>query len=242
MKIYIPTLGRPDEQPAYEQLNRAGLEPWLVVDKSDCSDYSRYRSLEASVRGIAEKRQWIVEHAGRQKFCMIDDDMTIGIVYRSGDVCTIDRHPTPGKVRGQFEAANKLLNTFAHGGVHTRHFVNYAKQPYETNRGYYRQIMFFNPALVPRMPAYVGYTAEDVRFKIALLEQGLDYFIMTSCCMLETKAKSLPTHFTQDSKNKDMRALGAEYPDHVRKTKDGRITLSYSGILKAAKKKLQAAE
>lgn len=235
LRIYIPTLGRPNSQEAYNQLDAAGLKPVLVLDETDAAPYTGYRQLRVAVKGIAQKRQAIVEHAGKRKFAMLDDDIVIKAVdFDMLEKCEISL-PSSARLTQEFERAEDLLDQYAHGGVHTRHFVNYAKQPYELNRGYYRQVAFFNPKLMGRVPRYTGETAEDVRFMVALLEQGLDYFIMTSCCMTEVKDKALPTHFRQEQKNKDMRDLGDEYPKFVRATKDGRITLSYAGILKAAK-------
>lgn len=243
MQFYIPTKGRPDEQPAYDQLEEAGLKPVLVVDRSEHDLYLDTARLILTVPdgGIAAKRQHIINHAlkqGHHKICVLDDDMEIHAV----DKTAVDKATTfrPGSFRLRVEVAaiDELLEVYAHGGIHTRHFVNYAKQPHELNRGYYRQIMFFNLARMPRIPKYVGHTAEDVRFMIALLEQGLDYFIATSCCMKEIKSKVLKTHFTQGDKDKDMRALAAEYPTAARELKDGRVTLSYAKILKKAKKRL----
>lgn len=238
MRIFIPTLGRSCEQRAYVQLTSAGLEPVLVVNKTDPADYASYNHVRVNAKGIAPVRQAVVQLAGRDKFAMFDDDMTLNAVdIEPNGKCSI-YEPTPKRLASEIKKIDKLLDKYAHGGVHTRHFVNYARQPYELNRGYLRSVVFFNPALMKTVPRYEGYSAEDVRFMIGLLQQGLDYFIVTSCCMIEKKSKAVPTHFTQEKKNADMLVLGAEYPKHVRPTRDGRITLSYAGILKEAKKRL----
>lgn len=240
MKVFIPTLGRPgvDEQHAYRQLNEAGLAPTLVIDANDKSDYSAFRWVKVKVKGIAQKRQAILDMAKGEKFAMFDDEMTINRVDVVDGKCVIAA-PTPRRVAAEVAKASRLLDSFAHVGVHTRHFVNYAAQPYEKNRGYIRGgLGFFNPKLMPKVPRFEGHSAEDVRFMIALLEQGLDYAIMTSCCMIEIKSKMLRSHWTQEEKNEDMRVLASEYPKFTRSTKDGRLTLSYAGILKAAKKRL----
>lgn len=241
MKLFIPTLGRPgvEEQLAYKQLNDAGLEPTLVLDASDPSDYAGFRNVRVKVRGIAAKRQAILEMAKGEKFGMFDDEVTINRVDIVEGKCLIGV-PTPRRVAAEIKKANKLLNQYAHVGVFpTRQFINYAKQPYTLNNGYIRGgLCFFNPKLMPVVPRFEGNSAEDVRFMIALLEQGLDYAIMTSCHMREIKSKTLYSHWTQEEKNADMRTLGEEYPNFTRPTKDGRITLTYAGILKAAKKRL----
>lgn len=238
MKIFIPTLGRPDEQLAYQQLVNAGAAPILVVDETEQADYTKFRHVRVSVVGIAAKRQAILEMAAGEKFAMFDDEMTINRVDFVDGKCVI-AIPTPRRVAAELNKAERLLDKFAHGGVHTRHFVNYAKQPYETNRGYIRGgLGFFNPALMPKVPRFEGNSAEDVRFMIGLLRQGLDYFLLTSCCMVEVKSKTLRSHWTQEEKNADMRTLADENKKYARATKDGRLTLTYAGILKDAKKQL----
>jgi hypothetical protein len=229
-------LGRSGEQRAYEQLSQAGFEPTLVLNKTDTADYSGYRHVYVPAKGIAPVRQAILELAAGDKFAMFDDDMTLNRVDVIDGKCVIGV-PTPRRLASEINKIDKLLDKYAHGGVHTRHFVNYAKQPYELNKGYHRSVVFFNPALMPVVPRYVGYSAEDVRFMIGLLEQGLDYFIATSCCMIEKKSKVVPTHFTQEKKNVDMYALAAEYPKHARPQKT-HMSMSYRGILKDAKKRL----
>ena len=243
MKIYIPTHGRADgPQSAYHQLDAAGLSPYLVVDKSEMHDgYKKYRTVLAPVRGIAQKRQWIVDLAGKEKFVQVDDDMMVAMVEHENGKCKIIKDPKPKLVRQQFDLMEDLLDEYAHGGFHTRAFVNHAAQPYVLNRGYYRQIMGFNPRLwgLPA-PRYVGHTAEDVRFMLTMLERGLDYFLITSSCMIEVVPKGEKktwSHFTQDEKNRDMAELAREYEQHAFRNPDGRWGLRYAGILKAAKRR-----
>lgn len=239
MRIYIPTLGRPNEQHAYTQLRTAGLDPTLVIDESDESDYDDYQFVRVGVKGIAAKRQACLHMARGRKFAMIDDDIT----FNRADMVEgklVTGVPTPRRLALEFKNIDKLLNTFAHVGIYpTRQFINYAKQPYTTNNGYIRGgACFFNPALMPVVPRFEGHSAEDVRFMIALLEQGLDYAIVTSLYVNEIKSKTLPSHWNQEQKNKDMHQLASEHPRFARPLKDGRVTLTYAGILKAAKRRI----
>lgn len=244
LKIYIPTHGRADgPQSAYHQLEAAGLEPMLVVDRSEADKYDskKYSFYAADVRGIAQKRQWIVDHAGKKKFVQIDDDMTIAMVHHVDGRCLIQKDPPPRILKAEFALLDSLLDDYAHGGFHTRAFVNHAAQPYITNRGYYRQIMAFNPRLwgMPA-PRYVGNTAEDVRFMLQIIERGLDYFLITSSCMIEVVPKGQKqtwSHWTQDEKNKDMVKLAQEYKQFAFQNPDGRWGLRYAAILKAAKQR-----
>jgi len=202
--------------------------------------YKKYRHVKAPVRGIAQKRQFIVEHADRSKFMQVDDDMTLAHVYEDGEKVRIENSPTPPLVRIAVKLASDLLDQYAHGGFHTRHFVNYAPRPYVLNRGYYRQIMCFNPKMFKDpAPQYTGNTAEDVRFMLELLKRGKDYFLITDYCMLEhvpRGERKTWSHWSQEEKIKDMKALAKEHEQFSFTTADGRPALRYAAILKHYKK------
>lgn len=244
MLIYIPTRSRPNTQRAYDQMERAGFEPMLVIDDDQKALYKGKRFITTPAGGgIAGARQRALSHAGKRKHVVFDDDTTIASVDMEGEKCAINNDPSPARVRKEIARADKLLDTHAHGGIHTRHFVNHAKKPVIFNRGYPRQIMFFNPALMPVIPKYVGRTAEDVIFFLKCLDQGLDYFLLTSCCMIEKKSAELRTHFNQEMKNEDMVELvGRRYAEFVKPTRDGRITIGYARVLKAAKARIARGE
>lgn len=246
LDIYIPTHGRADgPQTAYTQLEAAGLRPTLVADASEPQQgYRGRRTLFAPVRGIAPKRQWIADRSHGRKFMMIDDDIQLASVTHKDDKCVIDKEPSGSLLQVHISAIEVLLEEYAHGGVHTRHFVNYQKQPYIENRGYYRQIMAFNPRLFPQNPPprFRGTTAEDVRYMLDLLDQGKDYFIYTALCMIEVVPrgqKKTWSHWDQQLKNEDMTRLTAQYMNHRFITADGRYALRYANILKDAKKRLK---
>tara|TARA_R110002110_G_scaffold145775_1_gene335313 strand:- start:1559 stop:2287 length:729 start_codon:yes stop_codon:yes gene_type:complete len=241
MQIFVPTLGRPDHQPAYEQLKAAELDPLLVVDLFDPADYTRYSHIRVQCRGIAEKRQAILEHANGLKFMVIDDDITVRKVVQknAGAKCKI-HNASPDDIRKFMIQADKLLDFYAHGGIHPRAFVNKVPKPHCLNRTYYRQLMFFNPALFIRTPKYTGETAEDIRFMIELLEQCLDYFIITNFCMTE-KEPEKEERWSEETRRADMESLAKLYP-HRRLEKSGRVSLNFRQILKNAKKERQHAE
>lgn len=257
MKIYIPTRGRwhPWEQRGYRQLEDAGMKPVLVVDSDEKEHYGDYRHVVMPdhtvdvnpLERISVKRQYIIEltkqeliQFGDGKVAQVDDDVTIATVKFGSDnmTCKINDLPSKDEIQAEYGIANELLDKYAHGGVHTRHFVNSAPRKVQLNRGYYRQISFFNLSKMKPIPRYGGGGSEDVKFMIELLNQGLDYFILTSCCMVEKQAKRLPSHFTQEQKDLDFKEVWDKHAAYVKHLRNGRVTLSYSKILKDAKKRL----
>ena len=81
-RIYIPTLGRPNEQVTWDNLPTELKEKvWFVIHQKekDLYDYdAKYLVLDNNI-GIANVRKEIVYHAGKIRFCMWDDDV---IFYR----------------------------------------------------------------------------------------------------------------------------------------------------------------
>ena len=81
-RIYIPTLGRPNEQVTWDNLPTELKEKvWFVIHEKekDLYDYgAKYLVLDNNI-GIANVRKEIVYHAGKIRFCMWDDDV---IFYR----------------------------------------------------------------------------------------------------------------------------------------------------------------
>lgn len=240
IRIYIPTHNRNTEQRAYHQLDQAGLRPVLVVDVTDDADYKGFRVLRASVKGIAQKRQWILDHAGPLLHVQVDDDITFSLVEHVGGKCLIS--PASNKQCKHLfeELAPAMLETFAHGGMHTRHFVNGKAQPYVQNSGYYRQVAFFNPRLfkgeVAYWPAKLK-TSEDISIMLQLIRQQLPWFLITQYCMVEKEPRGQPQTWSQELKDKDYKAFihANKLEPYLRHMKN-RSVLSWSAIYKAALK------
>ena len=81
-RIYIPTLGRSNEQVTWNNLPiELKKKVWFVIHEKekDLYDYNaKYLVLDNNI-GIANVRKEIVYHAGKIRFCMWDDDV---IFYR----------------------------------------------------------------------------------------------------------------------------------------------------------------
>lgn len=239
--IGIPTLGRAHHQLTYQQLESAGYKPVLFVDDDEDADYGDMRTIRVRAQNISDKRQRIMEWAGNRKVLQADDDLIISTVkhvpnpkHPDRTKCLIKRATNRDIVR-MVNRLSKLLDKYAHGGVHVRHYVNFADYPQLINKRYYRQMMAFNPSKFIEPIDYepTWNTGEDIRFKIKLLEQGLDYFILTNFCYHEDEPEDYERWSTEE-KMRDMQDLFNRYP--TRTLKDGRKSVLYHRIIKEAKR------
>lgn len=221
MNIYIPTRGRATEQRAYAQLFAANLDPVLVVDPDEAEQYdpSMRKLVMPFVGGIGDKRQWIMEQNGLAKMAMVDDDLRFHKVFAYQDTSAdtgwngYTEDPTPFDLHAFFRVqVFELLDTFAHGGMVAKFFAfNWYRKfsSHMVNKSHYRQVLFYNPALmVPAPPTFSGNDGdEDTRFLLDLLDLGLDFFIATPMCFSEKRSRSLPTHFSEDFKRESIRRV-----------------------------------
>jgi hypothetical protein len=236
MKIYITTYGRGAVQPTYHQLEAAGLQPTLVVDKRDHFDYSAFRHERGKYidlrgkRHALQRRHWLT----KEPFALIDDDLQI---------CTVDpvRVATRFQVYTAFAMVDKLLDTCAQVGIHHRPFINYAQKPYTLNKGSFPfRVMAYNPALwlaCPRpCPTYSG---SDIWTWYELLRQHTQYAIVTRYCHSDTLHPIIPTHYTDAGKAKDFdelvtHMLGADRAKFTSVRRDGKraCTIQWSKLAK----------
>ena len=132
MRIYIPSRSRAHITQTYVNLPPALQRRVLyVVPKSELKDYINAGfpavSPPPSVDRIAVTRQWIVEYHLKHytkvtdKLVMLDDDLRF--YYRStlqpNGFCGAmsGSNPNPQKVLDGFKHLEKLLDTYAHGGI-----------------------------------------------------------------------------------------------------------------------------
>ena len=82
-KIYIPTLGRPEEQVTWDNLPSQLREKVCFVIHEREKDLYKYDAeylvLPDELDRISKVRKEIIYHADEQRFCMWDDDV---IFYR----------------------------------------------------------------------------------------------------------------------------------------------------------------
>lgn len=227
MNIYIPTIRARQYQTTFNQLNAAGLRPILVPDEQ-C--FMGDNTIDAQVltfpklkgKGIAAKRQAIMEYEGAKPFCMIDDDIVLQRVRKDG-------HIVPAKAQELKRLFTKtlprLLTKYAHGGIGQRLFINSTFDngyPYHVTRGHYRQVLCMNPALFKRPVNYEFDSCEDLWMFTQLCMEGLDWFTYNGFCINERNSKAAPPTWSMEHKSRVMREIFARVPhDFIAKGRNG---------------------
>ena len=237
MRVFIPTRGRYGEQHTLAALLDAGVDAWLVVDPDDepmvSASYPNKIVLDKP-GGIGDKRQAVLDLCQDPKLVMVDDDVRFHTVQDGRTWSS-----TPSEVSSLFALIEETLDQFAHGGVHSRLFVNQKPQPYVNSRSIYRQILCYNRALMPEVPRFSGNEGdEDTRYFLSLLDLGLEYFVITKFCFSERRSRVLPSHFSDSFKRQSTEKLvsSGKYAPYARRTRFGH-TLDFPRILADAKRR-----
>lgn len=183
MKIYIPTRGRPDRQPALEALIAAGAEVTLILSSGDktIDEYhdnyvGKCERIEVPAHNIAEKRQAILEISGRQRFAMLDDDLRFYARSKDGKRFTI---ATPDQLRDMLAKVEQALHFNAHVGLADK-FMAQTKPRTAVFYGRYNQFLAYNPKLFPKpAPKFRLITNQEHDFHLQLATQGRPPCILT---------------------------------------------------------------
>lgn len=126
MKIFIPTIGRPDKQPTWDSLPKRWQENTMLV--CPIAEFDHHRRHDRNVlvhpaecKGIGPVRQWIVEQAqamGLDKFLMMDDDHRYYVRKAAGDWHL--RYSTEEETGECMDMLESLLDTHMHVGLSAR--------------------------------------------------------------------------------------------------------------------------
>lgn len=155
MKIYIPTRGRWDRQITSEVLSEAKITHYIVTEdpiKNYNHVLSRYaKFLPCPSSKLSAKRQWILEHAGKSKLVMVDDDMTFRFRTTTDGIVKFLRSG-PAEVHKMFGMIDALLYNYAQVGI-TDEFMCNTRPPGFMVGGRYNGLLAYNPALWQRQLA-----------------------------------------------------------------------------------------
>lgn len=174
MNIYIPTIGRRDNQKTAEMLAEAGIDFILVIPESE-KKIKGYTCLPCPAKGIRATRQWILEQA-KGKFIMMDDDLDFFI--RSSDGKKFNRS-TPKQVKMMCWSLEAMLKDYAHGGVLERFMAQTQPRKWKNN-GKYLHVLCYNKNLFPNPhPKYELEVTEDMEMNLKLLTSGRPSCILT---------------------------------------------------------------
>lgn len=183
MHIFIPTMGRTDDQRTLKALAIAGIEATLVMPWRERDQYAALgaKTLPVTAKGIASTRQAIIDHAkqrGETKLVMMDDDLSFAV--RRKDDPTKFLAATPADVKRMLRTIEKHLDRVAHVSVLAREGGHNAPSPYIDNSRPQRIHGFNVPKLVEAGVRYnPGLVQDDFDMTLQLLRKGYRNRVIT---------------------------------------------------------------
>lgn len=184
--IFIPTRARADRQITADAFNQHGFQTTLVLSDADTASYdpSRYNFIKIKEEGITPTRNAIFDLSARDKFLMMDDDLTF---FKRAKTNTCKRLSTLKEYTQLLTRLDKLLDKHPIVGVAERFLINYA--PYPIKFGCRQIHVFgFNKKLLP-----------DIRFRGRVFED-MDIVMQ---CLLKGQSNAVITDFAQQQKKQD---------------------------------------
>lgn len=188
IKVYIPTLGRPDRLPTVKYLQMGGLTPTLVVQAHEATIYKAANRdcdimvLPPSIRTISPTRQYILENSKARHIVMMDDDLRFSRKDPSNRTKLLEA--TEKDMADMLAMINSKLQRFAHVGVSLREGNNRRTDYFMTNE---------------RMIRVLGYDRDRIptscRFDRVPLKQDFD---MTLQLLRNGLANCVIYEFAQD--------------------------------------------
>lgn len=178
MKIFIPTMGRIDEQKTWEHIP----EKWkahtlLVCPQNEIVKHSALgRNVihhPDNVKGISAVRQWIIErgHQDDDKIIMVDDDHWF---FRREDPASVKlRKCTEDDLVDLFNWMEETLEEFAHIGVSARQGNNHVEEPFRDVTRVNNMHGYYRPALIKHNIKFTSVPLmEDFMVTLCLLRMG----------------------------------------------------------------------
>ena len=231
MKIYIPTLGRVDNQMTYDNIPKSiqsntyfVIQPKEELLFKELWPDSNILVLPEDDYGILNTRKWIVETAGESKYMMIDDD----IVFWKRNVDRKTGKKNAEKSNEPFTpedwndlmnwAESKLDNGYTVAGSRARGMPPHPKEDIEFSR--IMQVFFIDGTKLYRDKLeWVLDSSEDVHFIIQVLQMGgkivtSDKFLYV-CEDYHSDGGCKLSGRTSDSSLKDMNTLAEMYPKFI---------------------------
>lgn len=174
MKIYIPTIGRRNDQKTAETLTEARVDFKLVIPEGE-SQFVDYECLHCPEKGIRATRQWILERV-KGKLVMMDDDLDF--FTRDLDGNTFHRAKN-SEIRAMLLKIEGLLDTYSHGGIQGKFMSQ--RQPRDVKfNSKYLQVLCYNKNLFPiPPPRFELEVAENEEMNLKLLTRGCPNFVLT---------------------------------------------------------------
>lgn len=225
IKIYIPTYRRVNNQITYSSLP-SWLQPKVVfvVDKQDFQSFSETEGLYYEeqflvrpeyIKGIAQKRAWLIANCREEKMIMMDDDLSFEVRDGAPGKTKV---ATPEDVGYWLMELWKKLNTYAHVGFSVRRHND--KLPvgwFENSR--MQCVLGYRPEVM-REECSLGRieTREDFDYTLQLLQRGYPNAICAEILFSQTinATGGISTYRTVESSNAEALQLEEFHPGIVR--------------------------
>lgn len=226
MKILIPTYRRTESQATFNILP----EEWkkevvMVVDAEDALKLQQRAEFEGvdfwirpeHVKGIAQKRKWILENIAEDKIVMMDDDLSFE-VRTNGTTGELTRAANSEDIGKYLSELEDKLDTYAHAGFSVRrHNNNLPSGWFENNR--MQCVLGYRPEIM-RKHCELGRieTREDFDYTLQLLKKGFPNAICSEILFSQkiNAPGGISTYRTVESSNAEARELEALHPGIVK--------------------------
>lgn len=222
MKILIPTYRRVNSQTTFKNLpERWKKEVVMVVDSEDAIELKslpEFNGIDFWIRpeyikGIAQKRAWIIGNILEDKIVMMDDDLSFEV--RDGQGST--RAAEPSDLGHWLDELSFKLDSYAHAGFSVRrHNDKLPKGWFENNR--MQCVLGYRPEIM-RKHCELGRveTREDFDYTLQLLKKGFPNAICAEILFSQkiNAPGGISTYRTVESSNAEALQLAALHPGIV---------------------------
>jgi hypothetical protein len=223
----IPSMGRAHRQESLKQLRAAGLFVTVVVPMAELADYLHHTEdpwvrvvgTPATIKGIADTRQWILENVGvDDAIIMVDDDMVFS--KRRTDEPTKLTDISSDELYKAFQQLEYALKTHAHAGFACREGANRVTSSHIYNTRILR-VLGYNRAVLRQHNIAFGrvQVMEDFDVALRLLRAGLHNVILNHVAHNQKgsgAAGGCSTYRTPQVQAAAAYALAALHPGYVK--------------------------
>jgi len=260
-KIYIPTLGRVDNQITYDilpdfvkKITYLVIQPQELVDIKNNYPDANLVILPEEIKGIAKTREYIIEFAGDSIYGMFDDDMEF--IRRNINRKTLkkvgDKSQTPmtdDDWKEMIEKVETWLNgEYTIGGMRMQGLP--PRESDDIEFGKIAQVFFINGKKIsPNKIKWDIQFSEDIYFILQVLSQGgktimTDKFLYTHPNGYFSEGGCSDEGRTVDSDIHTIREVANRFPHIIKFTndhydRDGKLSQKYIVNWKKAYKKTE---
>ena len=227
MRIFIPTMGRPNTQKTLTALPPSlRAITTLVVPMGEINTYSIGRKemvVGTKVKGIAATRQWIMDNSPTDHLVMLDDDLAF--FKKDKDRKIIGA--TPGDIEQAFKWLEaQLKGGFAHAGITIRSMNWQHPGPFMENTRM-MHVLAYNRKMVEQAGCSFtkgvtsSFSMDDFHMTLQLLRKGYSNRLQVDYCTNPSASNSeggASLWRTLETQNASAEALGKLHKGFVKVT------------------------